>query len=109
MEKRTENSLILPSRQRRDFFLGMLLALSPVALFLPFRQLLDETPTTWYGAVSFGFSFLSAVSELFGLRVLLRYITRNESTSFMKVCAMLACILALFSLAAYLWGILLNL
>lgn len=109
MEKRVENSLLLPSRRRRDIFYGMLLALSPAALFLPFKQLLDQTSTTLYGAVSFGFSFLAAISELFGLGLLLRYIIRNESTYFMKACAMLVSVLALFSLVAYLWGILLKL
>jgi hypothetical protein len=109
MEKRAENSLVLPARHRRDFLYGMLLALIPVALFLPFKQLLNETPTTLYVAVSCSFSFLAAISELFGLRLLQGYIIRNESTYFMKACALLASLLALFSLAAYLWGILLNL
>jgi hypothetical protein len=104
MEKIAENSAPLTSHHR-DFFWGMVLALYPLALAFPFKELLNYTPTSLYGPVLLGFSVLIASSQVYGLRLLLRYMLSNEGTYFKKMSAMLASIAALFSLAVYALGI----
>jgi hypothetical protein len=106
MHDSTENSHILSLRRSRNFIYGLLLTVVPTALILPCMQLLNYTPTTWVGAVSFAFSVLCAVSELSGIRLLLHCIVRNEGTYGMKLCATLASVVGLFTLALYLWSML---
>lgn len=109
MEKVSEGSTTLASRGRRDFFYGMVLSLTTAALALPIRELLDNLPANSFDRVLFGVSLLGVISEVWGIRLLTRYMRNENGTYFRKLFAMLASIVALFSLAFLLWGFLLDL
>ncbi len=93
-------------RRPLNFYLGIVFAVSPAAIAIPLKELLNQLPSTTYGTVLLGSAVLATTSSIWGLRCLIGFVMYGKDAYFKKLFAILASIVALFSVAAYVWTIL---